>query len=80
MEARAGEVIVRLELDWDLTLRYLRAGPGEGSRTASVNLKPHLGCQEFQLYLVWGPEEIRIHIGNVDGTSKQLLEGSSKSA
>jgi hypothetical protein len=56
--------LARLELDPRLTLSFLYSPPDQPPRIARVNLQPLQGTQTFQIYLVWSPTEVRMHVGS----------------
>jgi hypothetical protein len=69
-------VTARLEVDKQMHLSFLRA-TDEGARIVRVDLRPLIGGRVLQIYLVWGPDALRIHIGARD-INTELLTASSE--
>jgi hypothetical protein len=69
-------VVARLEVDPRLNLSFLHAPPGESPRVARVDLRSLRGTQSLQIYLVWSPDGVCLHVGDAQRRS-ELLAGSS---
>jgi hypothetical protein len=68
--------LARLEVNPRLELSFLHAPQGENPRIAKLDLKPLVGVRQLQVYLVWSPEGVRLHVG--DGEKRgELLAASS---
>lgn len=72
----ASGVVARLEIDPKLNLSFSRAAGKEPLQVARIDLRSLLGSSVLQIYLVWSPQEVRLHVGSQDRRGK-LLEGSS---
>jgi len=74
-ELATGAIIFRLERDPKLNLHFFHSSPGTGTRVASVDIKPLAGSTKVQIFLVWSPDEIRLHVGDLREGSGLLLKG-----
>lgn len=77
-EILTGEIIFRLERDPDLNLHFFHSSPGTDTRVASVDIKSLRGSTKVLIFLVWSPDETRLHVGDLGEGSKQLLMGLGK--
>jgi len=77
LDEQAGGVAARLELSPSLKLRHVRGGEGQGTRTAEVDLRPLLGTQALQIFLLWSSIEVGLTVGDAEKQS-ELLSGKSR--
>jgi hypothetical protein len=75
-QGQSGPVMALFELDESYDLRFVRTHLESGSRVAVVNIESLRGTQRFQFYLVWSPDELRVHVGPQGGRGP-LLKGES---
>jgi hypothetical protein len=64
--------VARLELDPRLEMTFLRAPCGGQTRVAKVSLTPLRGSLVLQIYLIWSPDEVRLHVGRIDQPGRLL--------
>ncbi len=77
LQVVAGSHVFRLSRDSDLTLHFVHASPGTGTRVASLPIGDFRGTQRLVVYLIWSPGEIRLHVG--DEEQKIGLRGAQGS-
>lgn len=75
----AGQTILRLERGENLDVDFIYSSPGTGTRIATVNIESLKDSSALRFFLVWSPDEIRLHIGSAEGKS-ELLNGYGKTA
>lgn len=74
MEIVSGQTAFRLERDENLNVNFVYFSPGTGTRLATINIEPLKDSIWLQFFLVWSPNEIRLHIG---GDYKKTLLSSN---
>jgi hypothetical protein len=73
----AGSHVFLLSRDSDLTLHFVHASPGTGTRIASLPIGDFRETQRLVVCLVWSTDEIRLHVG--DEEQKLGLRGAQGS-
>ncbi len=64
LQVPAGKVLLRLERDENLRLTFTHASPGTGTRVAFVDLNSVAQAPLIDLFLIWSPTELRLHVVN----------------